>query len=338
MAKEKRDYQIDNIKGLLILLVVFGHSLELMRIQSNLANFIYIFIYTFHMPVFVFYSGYLSKNVSKVSQNAFRDLFIPFLLFNSLWNLIQVVFTSNVEIPIESPNLFSFLNPGWALWFIFALFIWRLLLPHLLKVKKIFAVTLFVGLLSRLFSEFNIFNSLSRILVFLPYFVGGFLISKKQLDRLRRVKMPFVLLIFIATAIFTYIYVFYTSFPTEFLWGDRSFAHFQVKIIPSLFFGIVLYVIGFSFNLIFLKIAPFTNNRLSKIGFNSLPVYILHTYIIGGVSYLLLNISNDFLSLLILAISSFLIAIILSTNTVTNKFTKILDYIDNFLFKNKDHS
>ena len=226
MAKEKRDYQIDNIKGLLILLVVFGHSLELMRIQSNLANFIYIFIYTFHMPVFVFYSGYLSKNVSKVSQNAFRDLFIPFLLFNSLWNLIQVVFTSNVEIPIESPNLFSFLNPGWALWFIFALFIWRLLLPHLLKVKKIFAVTLFVGLLSRLFSEFNIFMSLSRILVFLPYFVGGFLISKKQLDRLRRVKMPFVLLIFIATAIFTYIYVFYTSFPTEFLWGDRSFAHF----------------------------------------------------------------------------------------------------------------
>ena len=119
----KREYQVDNIKGILILFVVFGHSLELIRLNSGLANFIYIFIYTFHMPVFVFYAGYLSKNVKKGSNNAFRKLFIPFLLFNSIWNLIQVISTMFVEIPVESPALFSFLNPGWALWFILALFI-----------------------------------------------------------------------------------------------------------------------------------------------------------------------------------------------------------------------
>ena len=68
----KRDYQIDNIKGLLILLVVFGHSLELVRINSGVANFMYIFIYTFHMPVFVFYAGYLSKNYKKGANMAFE--------------------------------------------------------------------------------------------------------------------------------------------------------------------------------------------------------------------------------------------------------------------------
>ena len=329
----KRDYQIDNIKGLLILLVVFGHSLELMRLESGLANFIYIFIYTFHMPVFIFYAGYLSKNVKKVSDNAFKDLFIPFLLFNSVWNLIQVFFTRNVQIPVESPTLFSFLNPGWALWFIFALFIWRLLLPHLLKVKKIVIVTLVIGLLSRLFSEFNIFMSLSRILVFSPYFIVGFLVTKEALDKLRTVKMRYVLLAFVVTVIFTYIYVFHTTFPTEFLWGDRSFSHFQVKVIPSILFGLLLYIIGFSFNLIFLKIAPYTESRLTKIGQNSLPVYILHTYIIGGISLYLLQVSNDFISLTLLAIASLALTLILSSNYVTNRFKGFLNVIDNFFFK-----
>ena len=329
----KRDQQIDNIKGLLIILVIFGHSLELLRLKSEVANFIYIFIYTFHIPVFIFYSGYLSKNYKKNANKAFRYLFIPFLFFNSIWNFIKVVFNSLIDIPIESPSLFSFLNPGWALWFILALFIWRLLLPYLLKIKKVFIVSLIVGLLSRLFSEFNIFLSLSRILVFSPYFIGGFLVSKKSLDKMRKAKMWFVLTTFFATFIFTYVYIFHTSIPTEFLWGDRSYFHFPIKVIPSLFTGSLLYLIGFSFNLIFLKIAPYTENRLTKIGKNSLPVYILHTYIIGGVSYLLFPIQNQYLSILILALTSVAIAIVLSSDFIYKAFSSVLLFIDNLLFK-----
>lgn len=284
------------------------------------------------MPVFIFFTGYLSKNYKKGANSAFRNLFIPFIFFNSIWNLIQVIFTSNVEIPIASPTLFSFLNPGWALWFILALAIWRLLLPYLLKIKKVFLVSLFVGLLSRLFSEFNIFLSLSRILVFSPYFIGGYLVNRENLEKLRKVKMRYVLITFIATLIFTYIFIFETSFPTEFLWGDRSFFHFPIKIIPSLFFGGLLYLIGFSFSLIFLKIAPYTKSRLSQIGVNSLPVYILHTYVIGGISFYLLPIPNEFFAIFILAAASFVIAILLSSNIVKRYFVKLLTLIDNFLF------
>ncbi len=329
----KRDHQIDNIKGLLILLVVFGHSLELLRLNSMFANFIYNFIYTFNMPVFIFISGYLAKNAEKGRKNAFRQLFIPFLLFNSIWNLIQIMLTQNVSIPVDSPTIFSFLNPGWALWFILALFIYKLLLPDLIKIKNIFYVTLTIGLLSRLFSEFNIFLSLSRILVFSPYFIGGYLLSEKQLNKLRDSNIIYSLIVFVFSVIVTYIFVFHTNFPTEFLWADRAFGHFEVKILPSIFMGIILYIVGFSFNLVIIKIAPYTNNRLTKIGRNSLPVYILHTYIIGSVSFKLLFIKNNSLAILILMIISLIISIILSTNTITKSFTKILDKLDNFLFK-----
>lgn len=55
----EREYQYDNMKFILILLVVFGHLLEYIR--GDISENIYRIIYTFHMPVFVFISGYFAK-------------------------------------------------------------------------------------------------------------------------------------------------------------------------------------------------------------------------------------------------------------------------------------
>lgn len=46
-----RDYQIDNIKGFLIILVVFGH---MFLASSSENNWLTTLIYSFHMPVFIF--------------------------------------------------------------------------------------------------------------------------------------------------------------------------------------------------------------------------------------------------------------------------------------------
>ena len=52
-----RDAKIDNLKGILIFLVVFGHLLELVITKGH-AKYIYELIYSFHMPFFIFLSGY----------------------------------------------------------------------------------------------------------------------------------------------------------------------------------------------------------------------------------------------------------------------------------------
>lgn len=49
----QRSSRFDNLRALLILLVVFGHCQEL--IQKNL---LYRVIYSFHVPAFIFLSGY----------------------------------------------------------------------------------------------------------------------------------------------------------------------------------------------------------------------------------------------------------------------------------------
>lgn len=327
----ERDKQLDNIKGLLIILVVFGHALELLRVNSLLSNYIYNFIYSFHMPVFIFLSGYLAKNVSKGRENAFKQYFIPFLLFNSIWNFIQVITTSMISIPVDSPVAFSFLNPGWALWYILAMFIWKSLLPDLLKIKNIFRVVLVVGILSRLFSEFNVFLSLSRLLVFTPYFVGGFLFSKESLERVRNSRLSISIILLLISLAFNYFFLFHTTYPTEFLWADRPFSFFSNSLLVSICLGIALYIVGFSFVIIFLRLMTKKETFLTKIGINSFPVYILHTYLVGGISFFILNV-NEYLQLVLLLLISIVLSILLSRNIVNNKFNKLLQVVNNFLY------
>ena len=65
----ERDYQFDNIRLLLIFFVVFGHLLESFAIGSLL----YRFIYSFHMPVFIFINGYFDAILS-VKNRSFAHI------------------------------------------------------------------------------------------------------------------------------------------------------------------------------------------------------------------------------------------------------------------------
>lgn len=56
-----REIKLDNFKGILIFLVVLGHIVGVSKEGvENIVNY----IYSFHMPAFVFISGYFSKNPS----------------------------------------------------------------------------------------------------------------------------------------------------------------------------------------------------------------------------------------------------------------------------------
>ena len=183
LKTQNRNYLIDNSKGLLIFLVVLGHSLEFIRKDYEVARLLYVFIYEFHMPVFVFISGYLSKNVEKGRRNAVRNFLTPFLLFNIIWNLITLVgplFLRGEFTELPSEQAFSFFTPGWALWYIFAMFLWKILLPDLLKFKNIFILSIIAGIFVKLSGEFGSYMALSRTITFAPFFLAGYYLVRKN--------------------------------------------------------------------------------------------------------------------------------------------------------------
>lgn len=57
----RRENWIDELKGMLILSVILGHSIMLVNANDVLQKVILILIYTCHMPMFFVLSGYVLK-------------------------------------------------------------------------------------------------------------------------------------------------------------------------------------------------------------------------------------------------------------------------------------
>ena len=67
---KSRIYFFDNLRALLIFLVVLGHMFEIF--VSRISDIAYVFIYLFHMPLFVFCSGYFAKfNPGRIVRKLF---------------------------------------------------------------------------------------------------------------------------------------------------------------------------------------------------------------------------------------------------------------------------
>ena len=62
LSVKERSFYWDNIKGFLILLVVFAHILYQFQSMSGGIKATVDYIYMFHMPAFVFVSGYFGKD------------------------------------------------------------------------------------------------------------------------------------------------------------------------------------------------------------------------------------------------------------------------------------
>jgi fucose 4-O-acetylase-like acetyltransferase len=75
---ENRLDSLDIMKGIGILLVVLGHSLP----SSRIGNYVYNFIYSFHMPLFFIVSGYCHKKRGLAEQikRDFSGLLQPYIV------------------------------------------------------------------------------------------------------------------------------------------------------------------------------------------------------------------------------------------------------------------
>lgn len=335
MQIKQRNFLIDNSKGLLIFLVVFGHSLELVRRDNELIRIIYVFIYLFHMPVFVFISGYLSKNIEKGRKNATSDLLIPFLFFNTIWNILQIgSYYLGIGTPagVTSSGLFSFFTPGWGLWYILAMFLWRLFLPDILKIKRAFLIFFIIGLSSGLFSEFGTFMSLSRMLAFTPFFLAGYYTTEDKIKFFQKFgKIP-SLVILIAGIIFAALFVKASNIPDEFLWQDRSYNYFNIATQNSIMLTFLGYIIGFLFVYVFINLVSSKKTFLSKLGRNTLSVYLLHTYFIGIIIALASLVSSNLLEFTLIALGSLVVTYSLSRDTIAIKLNKFLKLINSKIF------
>lgn len=172
-----RSAHLDNAKALLITLVILAHSLGLLAAQHGSAATVNRIIYVFHMPAFIFVTGYLSKPdaFTRKGLRSVASLAFVYLVFNALNYSWSSVFEGKTIDLVEVVT-----TPTYALWFLLSLVWWRLLLPLFAFGKGreaalasiAVAVTVAVG--SGYVISDGSWMSISRVFVFLPFFVTGY--------------------------------------------------------------------------------------------------------------------------------------------------------------------
>ncbi|UGY91421.1 acyltransferase family protein [Streptomyces gobiensis] len=178
---KRRDPFFDNAKYLTILLVGIGHAWEPLRSDSRAAVALYIAVYAFHMPAFIIISGYLSRSFEgRPSQlkRLITGVAVPYLVF-------EVIYTLFMRWLAEPDRSFALLSPSWGLWFLVALFIWRLTTPLWNTLRWPLPVALGIAVLASITPKIGGDLNLQRVLQFLPFFVLGLQLRPAHFDMLR---------------------------------------------------------------------------------------------------------------------------------------------------------
>lgn len=174
-----------------MVLVVLGHAISDTAMDSPLLSWLFYFIYSFHMPLFFFISGYCGSKAIKCDtisdkykyiQSRFARLMIPYFFIGVCYIPLKVVLARHVTTPVQLTGvLFEILkgnNPNFQLWTLYALFFTASIVCVLANQKgsEILMMAIF-GILQILSVKF-LSGIVGNILFELPFFYVGILCKK----------------------------------------------------------------------------------------------------------------------------------------------------------------
>ena len=134
----KRLRYIDIAKGMAILCMVLGHTYSMQE-----KPFIFIWIYSFHMPLFFITSGILyrikrsgEQKYSSLIQKKTKTLLIPYLIWNTIYQIFISIlnFRGGKNIWLTNLQHIIYFN-GSAMWFLPVMFIASLIFLVTIKNK-----------------------------------------------------------------------------------------------------------------------------------------------------------------------------------------------------------
>lgn len=268
-VKKQRDYLYDNYKAFLIFLVVIGHFIEPAYTNNEFLYTLKWFIFAFHMPAFIFISGYFSKRELPLKDLVCK-LAVPYLVYEVIYYLLYTVL-------LHKPATLDLLCPKFSLWYILALFVWRAATPYVKKIPHHMILAILAGLLIGCSGMKDNFLSIPRILVYYPFFLAGIHFQKEMVARLRDRTIQLLsacgILLFTAFLIFD---PFHKALPVKILYGRYSYDTLGQTTLEGMICRLVCYGIGFGLTFAFLSIMWAKQGRLSYIGTRTMGIYLFH--------------------------------------------------------------
>lgn len=321
MNTKTRDYLFDNYKALLIFLVVIGHFLEPCYENNMFLHSCKWLIFSFHMPAFIFISGFFSKKVAN-PRKAFQKLIVPYLAFECIYYLVYTFL-------IQKDTGLYLLYPKFSLWYLLALFVWKLITPYVKKIPHYFILSIIGGLAAGFLTIPGNFLTIPRILVFYPYFLAGTMLDRTVFDRFR--KPVFQGLSFAGIVLFILYLVldpFHKELTVKIFYGRYNYDFLDMSEVTGIMTRLLCYAIGFGLTFAFALLITEKKTVFSRLGQLTMPIYLFHGLIYNCVK----DCTNWLTSVetlsdsLILILSCCLLTVLLSIKPLT-QFTNAISSI-----------
>ena len=335
---KKRNPYIDIVKAILIILVLIGHSIQYgsgqnyMNNQLFFNNVIFKFIYSFHMPLFIMISGYLSYN--SINKNNFftilktkiSTLIIPIFI----WTIPILLFKLNEFYSIREFIKLSVYTFSTNLWFLWSLFYLTILVKLINKFCEdniliyivIFLLTFFIPD-EIIFKKFTLqFYLYSYMYIF---FITGYLFKKYNLlEKLNTSIINKTLII--NTYLFVLLLIPFSKDNYIYTTGINIINNYS-QLINDLYRYLIGFIGSIEILLVLHKITPHIKENIKEkllyLGKNTLGIYIIssiiHPYILPMFTN---NLSN--INYLFICIETIIILVITITTIELIKKNKLL--------------
>lgn len=289
---KNRNDTIDILRGIAVLLMIFGHAIQYgsgqlwINSEGYFDNYIFKFIYGFHMPLFMLISGYLFfYSLKKNSfweniKNKIITLLLPIFVWSVLYNVfIRIIWNGQrIDVSFIKQFIWYIISSFWFLWAVFFCSIVVLL------VNRFFADNIFVYLVGFILTFLlpDSYNSHMYKYMY-PFFVIGYLIhtyfDKKETVKLKKQYLLILILLYICI-VALYEKDIYIQISKYCVWGSNNPFRMVYITLFRLFVGLLgsflcLQVVYTNCA----KIHDYVRERLILLGKNSLGIYIISNYL-----------------------------------------------------------
>jgi len=279
-ARKPRDPWFDNAKMLLVTLVVVGHTWQLLR--SNAVNtWLYDFLYLWHVPAFVMVTGYMSRSFTWSRKNMSRlitTVAVPYVIFEAALAAFRVFIGGEAL-----DGLFA--DPHWPMWYLSALFLWRLVTPVFtvfIWIPAALPVAVLVSVLGGLTSG-DLLDA-ARVMGLLPFFVVGLVTRPEHLEllsgRTARIAAAATMTLGLGLAGFVNGHL-----ATEWLYWRSSYSQLDASLLEGMALRLGLLVVGAVLSVCFFTLVPRRGGWFSTLGAATLVVYLFHGFAVKSLEY-----------------------------------------------------
>lgn len=303
-GKKTRNITVDVIKCFAIILVLLGHSIQYGpgTDSSGIADAVYRFIYSFHMPLFIMISGWLfafsakSRTWTDCIKTRAKRLLVPTVIWNLITAAITLLSFEKSELTLfgtVKTVIWCVLNNLWFLWAVF----WCSLIVIITKRFLKDSIVVYLLIFAVSFAAPDAFM-LEMYKFAFPFFIVGYIFNSRNMYvRFKKICDSRLAPAAFGVVFFVMLY-FYRSDMLIYASGHSVLNKDLIQQLYIDFFRLFIGLTGSAFVILIIsKITSFVLKNKNKaalaIGKNTMGIYIVSDFIFKYLFVYLHNLFNS---------------------------------------------